>query len=56
MSGTAYGTVILHTSLEAADGGPLAVVRDGDFIDLDVVAPEKKPSISTFPTRNWRRA
>ena len=38
MSGTAYGTVILHTSPEAADGGPLAVVRDGDFIDLDVVA------------------
>lgn len=38
MSGTAYGTVILHTSPEAADGGPLAVVRDGDMIDLDVEA------------------
>ncbi|RJL06445.1 dihydroxy-acid dehydratase [Paracoccus aestuarii] len=36
MSGTAYGTVILHTSPEAAAGGPLAVVRDGDMIDLDV--------------------
>jgi len=38
MSGTAYGTVILHTSPEAADGGPLAVVQDGDMIDLDVEA------------------
>lgn len=36
MSGTAYGTVILHTSPEAAAGGPLAVVRDGDMIELDV--------------------
>jgi L-arabonate dehydrase len=38
MSGTAYGTVILHTSPEAAVGGPLAVVRDGDMIELDVEA------------------
>jgi dihydroxy-acid dehydratase len=36
MSGTAYGTVVLHTVPEAADGGPLAVVRNGDFIELDV--------------------
>lgn len=36
MSGTAYGTVVLHTSPEAARGGPLAVVRSGDFIALDV--------------------
>ncbi|MBT0782048.1 L-arabinonate dehydratase [Paracoccus sp. pheM1] len=36
MSGTAYGTVVLHTSPEAAAGGPLAVVRDGDMIALDV--------------------
>ncbi|WLR92551.1 L-arabinonate dehydratase [Shinella zoogloeoides] len=36
MSGTAYGTVVLHTSPEAAAGGPLAIVRDGDFIELDV--------------------
>ncbi|MCO5160633.1 MAG: L-arabinonate dehydratase [Mesorhizobium sp.] len=36
MSGTAYGTVVLHTSPEAAAGGPLAVVRDGDMISLDV--------------------
>jgi len=36
MSGTAYGTVVLHTAPEAAVGGPLALVRDGDVIDLDV--------------------
>jgi dihydroxy-acid dehydratase len=38
MSGTAYGTVVLHTSPEAAVGGPLAIVRDGDMIELDVAA------------------
>ena len=36
MSGTAYGTVVLHTSPEAALGGPLALVRSGDMIQLDV--------------------
>ncbi len=35
MSGTAYGTVVLHTSPEAAAGGPLALVQDGDMIALD---------------------
>jgi L-arabonate dehydrase len=35
MSGTAYGTVVLHVAPEAADGGPLAAVRDGDWIELD---------------------
>ncbi len=38
MSGTAYGTVILHVVPEAADGGPLALVRTGDMIVLDVAA------------------
>jgi L-arabonate dehydrase len=38
MSGTAYGTVVLHICPEAAVGGPLALVRDGDFIELDVEA------------------
>jgi L-arabonate dehydrase len=38
MSGTAYGTVVLHVSPEAAAGGPLALVRDGDEIELDVPA------------------
>ncbi|KAA9010611.1 L-arabinonate dehydratase [Histidinibacterium aquaticum] len=36
MSGTAYGTVILHTSPEAAAGGPLAIVQNGDMIEVDV--------------------
>jgi L-arabonate dehydrase len=36
MSGTAYGTVVLHTAPEAAAGGPLALVHDGDVIELDV--------------------
>ena len=35
MSGTAFGTVVLHISPEAAAGGPLALVRDGDLIRLD---------------------
>ncbi len=38
MSGTAYGTVVLHVSPEAAVGGPLALVQDGDIIELDVLA------------------
>ncbi|MGW4966407.1 IlvD/Edd family dehydratase [Nonomuraea sp. NPDC004186] len=38
MSGTAYGTVVLHTAPEAAAGGPLAKVRTGDPIVLDVAA------------------
>ncbi|UQX88219.1 dihydroxy-acid dehydratase [Jatrophihabitans telluris] len=36
MSGTSYGTVVLHVAPEAADGGPLALVRNGDRICLDV--------------------
>ncbi|MET1073572.1 MAG: IlvD/Edd family dehydratase [Umezawaea sp.] len=36
MSGTAYGTVVLHVSPEAAAGGPLALVRTGDYIVLDI--------------------
>src|SRR5208282_1015033 len=38
MSGTAYGTVVLHVCPEAAVGGTLALVRDGDIIELDVEA------------------
>lgn len=38
MSGTAYGTVVLHTAPEAAAGGPLALVRSGDEIELDIAA------------------
>ncbi len=36
MSGTAYGTVVLHVCPEAAAGGPLALVENGDMIELDV--------------------
>jgi len=35
MSGTAFGTVVLHVAPEASAGGPLALVRDGDIITLD---------------------
>jgi len=38
MSGTAYGTVVLHVTPEAAAGGPLALVQTGDFIELDAHA------------------
>ena len=38
MSGTGFGTVILHVSPEAAEGGVLALVKDGDWIELDVEA------------------
>jgi dihydroxy-acid dehydratase len=70
MSGTQYGTVVLHVAPEAAVGGPLALVRDGDLITLDVearrldleVGPEElerrrgelKPR-QTPHTRGWTR-
>jgi L-arabonate dehydrase len=38
MSGTAYGTVVLHVCPEAAAGGPLGLVREGDIIEIDVAA------------------
>ncbi len=38
MSGTAYGTVVLHVTPEAAAGGPLALVQTGDWIVLDVAS------------------
>src|SRR5215213_3339720 len=38
MSGTAYGTCVLHVSPESAAGGPLGLVRDGDVIALDAHA------------------
>jgi dihydroxy-acid dehydratase len=36
MSGTAFGTIVLHAAPESAVGGPLALVKDGDWIELDV--------------------
>jgi dihydroxy-acid dehydratase len=38
MSGTAFGTIVLHVAPESAIGGPLALVQDGDLIELDVEA------------------
>ncbi|MEV2268182.1 IlvD/Edd family dehydratase [Nonomuraea africana] len=69
MSGTAYGTVVLHTAPEAAVGGPLALVRTGDPIVLDVPArrldidlPQRElsgrtPVTTGFaePARGWQR-
>jgi dihydroxy-acid dehydratase len=46
MSGTAYGTVVLHTSPEAAAGGPLALVKNGDMIELDVGARRLQLEVS----------
>jgi dihydroxy-acid dehydratase len=66
MSGTAYGTVVLHTAPEAAIGGPLALVQSGDFIELDVargsldlIVPEeeleaRRATFSPPPTRSDR--
>lgn len=36
MSGTAFGTVILHVAPEAAVGGPIGLIEDGDIIELDI--------------------
>jgi L-arabonate dehydrase len=69
MSGTAYGTVILHASPEAAAGGPLALVQAGDMITLDVpqrllrlevddatlAARRGKWSPPPLPERGWLR-
>ena len=52
MSGTAYGTVVLHTAPEAAVGGPLALVRNGDTIELDVAQAHASHCMS--PTRSSR--
>ncbi|MCY7401469.1 MAG: dihydroxy-acid dehydratase [Nocardioides sp.] len=69
MSGTSYGTVVLHCSPEAAVGGPLALVRDGDQIRLDVTArtidllveenvlAKRRADLQPhpLPPRGWRR-
>jgi dihydroxyacid dehydratase/phosphogluconate dehydratase len=70
MSGTAYGTVVLHAAPEAAAGGPLARVRTGDPILLDVpnrrlevevpdldARPAAEAAAEAFatPTRGWQR-
>ncbi len=52
MSGTAYGTVILHVCPESAAGGPLALVENGDEIELDV---EKRRLALKVPPRELAR-
>jgi dihydroxyacid dehydratase/phosphogluconate dehydratase len=53
MSGTAYGTVVLHVAPEAAAGGPLALVRTGDWITLDV--PSRTLTLEVSPEELARR-
>jgi dihydroxy-acid dehydratase len=69
MSGTSYGTVVLHCTPESAVGGPLALVRDGDLISLDVPArridllvdaeelARRRAALQPLPLpeRGWRR-
>jgi L-arabonate dehydrase len=55
MSGTAYGTVVLHIAPEAAAGGPLAFVRNGDMIELDVEARKLHLDISDAEMEKRRR-
>ena len=43
MSGTSYGACVLHVAPESPVGGPLALVRDGDIIELDVAATPAHP-------------
>jgi dihydroxy-acid dehydratase len=50
MSGTAYGTVVLHVAPEAAAGGPLALLRTGDIINLDV---EARRIDAEVPAAEW---
>jgi dihydroxy-acid dehydratase len=53
MSGTAYGTIVLHTSPEAAVGGPRAVVQNGDRIALSVA--NKRLDLKVEPNEIKRR-
>jgi dihydroxy-acid dehydratase len=69
MSGTSYGTVVLHCAPESAVGGPLSLVHDGDLIELDVPARRidllvdqreldrrrSRVRLPAPPARGWRR-
>src|SRR5687768_17228613 len=56
MSGTAYGTVVLHAAPEAAAGGPLALVREGDLIELDVAKRKLHLHVSEAELAERRKA
>ena len=53
MSGTAFGTVVVHATPESAAGGPLAAVRTGDLIELDV--PNRRLDLLVEPAEVARR-
>jgi dihydroxy-acid dehydratase len=53
MSGTAFGTVVVHATPESAAGGPLAAVRTGDIIELDV--PNRRVDLHVDPAEITRR-
>jgi dihydroxy-acid dehydratase len=67
MSGTAFGTIVLHITPESAVGGPLALVRDGDMVRLDVtgrridllVEPaeleKRRAGLTPAPAPGWAR-
>ena len=55
MSGTAYGTVVLHTAPEAAAGGPLALVRSGDTIELNVAERKLHLEVSATELKERRK-
>jgi dihydroxy-acid dehydratase len=58
MSGTGFGTVVLHVSPEAAVGGPLALVQNGDTITLDVSSRKLQLEVSeeelAVRMKNWK--
>ena len=54
MSGTASGTIVLHVTPEAAGGGPLGLVRNGDFIELDVASRSLRLDVVPAELENRR--
>jgi len=56
MSGTSYGTCVLHVSPEAFVGGPLALVREGDLVELDVAARKLELKVSESELAKRRAA
>ena len=56
MSGTAYGTVVLHVAPESAVGGPLALVQSGDMIELDVAGRRLHLEVSEAELARRRQA
>ena len=56
MSGTSYGTIVLHVAPEAAIGGPLALVRDGDEIELNVAERRLQLHVSDVELAERRAA